>query len=183
MRRKWATSLHGGRGQDGMPGDADQTACYVDYAGSLTNFGKMLKQESGRCKSSKLCGKVDLLVGNLDLPRVNGIDYVVRWLSINRAANALRGPKDLFYTSRKLFGKRFWLHYPRNLVYLIQRDVATVLDILFLLSVAGRLWNWNQQDRHNALGGTNLSEPLSPAKRQREQQRQRLVGFEWSTGQ
>lgn len=80
-----------------------------------------------------------LLSRHLQITAVNLVDNIVRRLAIDRAPNALRGAKNLLHSPAKLLRKRLAPHRPRNLDDLVQGDVTTVLDVLLLFAVTGRL--------------------------------------------
>lgn len=77
-----------------------------------------------------------LLVWHLDLTIVDGVDHVLRCLVVHPACNAAARPKDLLHAAGEVLGQGFGLHCPCNLVNLLERDVAIVLDVLLLLAVA-----------------------------------------------
>ena len=77
-----------------------------------------------------------LLLGDLNVTRVDTLDDVVGRLAVHSAANALRGAKNLLHGARELLRERLGLHCPCNVEDLVQGDVAGVLDVLLLLAVA-----------------------------------------------
>lgn len=51
---------------------------------------------------------IDCLLGwDLELPRVNGIDNIVRWLAVYCAADALSGSQDLLHAAREFLREGF----------------------------------------------------------------------------
>ena len=85
-----------------------------------------------------------LLVGNLNLALVDGVDDVVRGLAVNGAANRLGSAENLLRDTRKLLRQRLGAHCPCNLPDLVERDVAGVLDVLLLLAVTRGLYRHDQ---------------------------------------
>ena len=65
----------------------------------------------------------------------------MRGLAVNRAADALRCAKDLLDTTSELLCERFCPHCACNVIDLVERNVAAVLDVLLLLAVAWGLCN------------------------------------------
>ena len=80
-----------------------------------------------------------LLLGDLNVTRVDTLDDVVGRLAVHSAADALRGAKNLLHGARELLRERLGLHCPCDVEDLVQGDVAGVLDVLLLLAVARRL--------------------------------------------
>ena len=78
-----------------------------------------------------------LLVVNLDLASVDALDDSVGVLAVDGAADGLGGTKDLLDGTGKALGERLEAHLAGNLDNLVERDVATVLDVLLLLAVSG----------------------------------------------
>lgn len=76
-----------------------------------------------------------LLVVNLDLAGVDALDDGVRVLAVDSAADRLGSAEDLLDGTREALGKRLEAHLAGNLDNLVERDVATVLDVLLLLAV------------------------------------------------
>lgn len=107
----------------------------------------MLATTLGRCSSG-------LLIGDLDLAFVDGLNHIVRVLLVDGAANALASTKDLLNSRRKVLAERLVAHGPGNLNDLVERNVAAVLNVLDLLAVTrGLLERLNDQRRstgHNA---------------------------------
>ena len=108
--------------------------------------------ESGKEKVWKSATRKTSFSRNLDLPRVNTLDNIVRWLAFHCATNTLAGTQDLLYTPWQLLRQRFWLHYSCNINNFAEGDVSGVLDVLLLLSITRGLcekdaWvnseNWN----------------------------------------
>lgn len=80
-----------------------------------------------------------LLLRDLDVTLVDSLNDIVRGLLVDSAANALAGTKDLLDGAGEVATERLEAHGPRNLDDLIQRDIATVLNVLDLLAVTRRL--------------------------------------------
>lgn len=79
------------------------------------------------------------LLRNLNLSRVNTVNNVVWWLTVNSAANALRSTKDLLAAIRQCLGERLRPHRSCNLYDFVESDIARVLNVLLLLPVPWRL--------------------------------------------
>lgn len=60
----------------------------------------------------------------------------MRGLAVDGAANRLSGTEDLLHASRELLGERLGLHCPCNVDDLVEGNVARVLDVLLLFTVA-----------------------------------------------
>jgi hypothetical protein len=76
-----------------------------------------------------------LFLWHVNLSSVDGIDNVMWWLAINRAAYGLGSTQDFLDASSEILRERLGSHSPCNLVNLIERDVTRVLDVLLLFAI------------------------------------------------
>jgi hypothetical protein len=86
-------------------------------------------------------GNRNLLGGDLDVSRVDGLDDVVRGATVNGAADGLSGTEDLLDTVGEV-GREGLLgvaHGAGDLDDGVELDVAGVLDVLLLLAVTDGL--------------------------------------------
>merc|ERR1712001_240019 len=81
-----------------------------------------------------------LLARTVDLAVIDLVDDVVRVLAVDGAADRLGRAQDLLHHPGELPGHRPGPHHPGSIDDVVQRDVAAVLDILDLLSVARGLF-------------------------------------------
>ena len=75
----------------------------------------------------------------LNLAAVNVITDSLGTPSINLTPDAVRSPQNLLDRPAQLLRHTLEPHRPRNPDDLVQRDALGMLDVLFLLAVAGRL--------------------------------------------
>lgn len=75
----------------------------------------------------------------LDFSTLNIITDILGTSSINLAANTERSSENLLNRAFQLFCKGLESHCARDLDDLIKRNRLAVLDVLLLLSIAGRL--------------------------------------------
>ena len=121
-----------------------------------------------------------LFIWNLYLSRVDTVNDIVGWLTVNCASNALCRSQNLLRTPSQGFSKRFRLHCPCDINNFVQGDVTRVFDILLLLAVS---WGLCQQST-NVKGSwqeryieTHPSELWWPRRKQRGPRIQRLDDF------
>jgi len=80
-------------------------------------------------------------------------------LTIDGATNALGSSQDLLDVPSKVLGERFWTHFAGDIDDLVKRDVAGVLDVLLLLSIA---WGFLESlDNKCGSSGDNVDFGLS----------------------
>lgn len=98
-------------------------------------FHALAKHNMPTCAS----GAHGLLVRHGDVARVDGLNDIVRRLAVDGAADGLGGAEDLLDAVCEVACERLGLHGPCNVDDLVERDVARVLDVLLLFTVARRL--------------------------------------------
>merc|ERR1719189_807273 len=101
-----------------------------------------------------------LLARTVDLPIIDLVDNVVRVLTINSAADRLGRAQDLLHHPGEFPRHGPGPHHPGSVDDVVQRDVAAVLDVLDLLSVArGLLQGLDDEGRsrrHNGDSGLSV---------------------------
>merc|ERR1719189_583598 len=101
-----------------------------------------------------------LLARTVYLPIIDLVDNVVRVLTINSAADRLGRAQDLLHHPGELPGHGPGPHHPGSVDDVVERDVATVLDVLDLLPVTRRLLQGLDDEgrgrRHHGDGGLSV---------------------------
>ena len=75
----------------------------------------------------------------VNLASLNGIADGLGALSVNLAADAVRGAENLLHCSLQFLGEGLESHCPGNLDDLVEGDRLAVLDVFLLLAVSGGL--------------------------------------------
>ena len=81
----------------------------------------------------------NLLLGDVDVAAVNGLNDRLGRLAINLAANTVGGSENLLDGTREVLGERLVSHGAGDLNDLVKGDRLVVLDVLLLLAITGRL--------------------------------------------
>lgn len=81
-----------------------------------------------------------LLVRNLNVTRVDGINHVVWGLAINGASNRLCCTKHLLDSTSEVFCQRSGTHYSCDRENFVQGNVSSVLNIFLLFTITWGLW-------------------------------------------
>jgi len=90
------------------------------------------------------------LLGDFDLSFVDLVDDVVRRVSVDGAADGLRGAQDFFDGAFQLTRHGTLFHDAGDVDDLFERHVAAVFDVLDLLAVARRLLESADEKRGSA---------------------------------
>jgi len=100
-----------------------------------------------------------LLLGNLDLAGLDVVRDRLGAAAVHLAARAEGGSENLEGGALQVLGHRLESHRARNGDDLIERNALGVLDVLLLLTVAGRLFKGLDDERRS--GGDNRDGSLT----------------------
>lgn len=92
----------------------------------------------------------NLLLGDVDVAAVNGLNDRLGRLAINLAANTVGGSENLLDGTREVLGERLVSHGAGDLNDLVEGDRLVVLDVLLLLAVAWGLLEGLDDERRSS---------------------------------
>jgi hypothetical protein len=125
----------------------------VPYSG-LSNIvviaqGKNNKTTHSIMRPSFTVSLARLFIRHVDLPSVDSVDNVMWRAAVDGATYGLCRTEDFLDAASKILRERLGLHSPCNLVDLIERDIASVLNIFLLLAIPWGLYIWGSTKRES----------------------------------
>ena len=92
-------------------------------------------KNAGRGIQQATLSNTSLLIWHFNLFVVDLVDDIVRGLAIDCATHALRSTENLLHSTLQVLRQRLETHRSRNLNNLIERNVASMFDVLLLFAV------------------------------------------------